>query len=210
MTTDAAFWDGIAERYAKKPVENPDAFERKIDLTKRHMEPTDVVLDIGCGTGSLALRLAPHAAHVHGLDLSTEMIRIARDKAEASGTANVTFHCGPFDERFTACAPESLDGVCAYSILHLLDDRPAALRRIHRLLKPGGFFIASTACLGETWVPYGPLLRIMRALGKAPKVGVFSKRALVEEMERAGFVEVEQPDVGAKAIIGFTVARKPA
>ena len=67
---DARFWDSIAEKYAAQPVEDQAAFDRKIAITKEHMEPTDVVLDIGCGTGSLALILAPHAAHVHGLDLS--------------------------------------------------------------------------------------------------------------------------------------------
>lgn len=68
MTADAAFWNDLAERYARQPVANPGAFERKIEITRARMKPTDVVLDIGCGTGSLALRLAPSAATIHGLD----------------------------------------------------------------------------------------------------------------------------------------------
>ncbi len=167
-------------------------------MTKSCMKATDVVLDIGCGTGSLVLRLAASASHLHGLDLSTEMIRIAKSKAKAQKVENVTFHTGPFGERFTASDDESLDGICAYSLLHLLDDRPAALSRIFGLLKPGGFFISSTVCLGESWVPYGPLLWVMRALGKAPTVKIFDKRTLEDEVRRAGFVDPSQPDVGAK------------
>lgn len=209
MSADAAFWNAIAEKYARKPLDNPDAFERKIAITKARMTPRDVVLDIGCGTGSLALRLAPHAAQIHGLDVSSEMIRIARQKAEAAKATNVTFHEGVFDEGFTAFAPGSLDGICAYNLVHLLDDRPALLNRVFALLKPGGFFVSSTACLGNSWVPYRPLLWVMRRLGKAPKVAVFSRQTLERELAQAGFVKLERPDVGAKPTMVFIVASKP-
>ena len=210
MKDNAAFWNGIAEKYAKQPVANPDAFDAKIAVTKSHMKATDVVLDIGCGTGSLVLRLAGSAAHVHGLDISSEMMRIANGKAQAQGVDNVTFHTGPFDESFRAFEAESLDGICAYSILHLVDDRSAALGQIFKLLKPGGFFVSSTVCLGESWVPYGALIGFMRLIGKAPMVKIFDKRTLEEEIRQSGFVEISQPDVGAKSDIAFIVARKPS
>ena len=209
VTDDAAFWDGIAEKYAKQAVANPDAFDAKIAITESCMKATDVVLDIGCGTGSLALRLAGSGAQVHGLDISSEMTRIANGKAQAQGVANVKFHTGAFDETFGAFEAESLDGICAYSLLHLVDDRSAALERIFRLLKPGGFFISSTVCLGESWVPYGPLIGVMRLIGKAPMVKIFDKRTLEDEIRESGFVDMSQPDVGAKGEIAFIVARKP-
>lgn len=208
MTADARFWNDAAEKYSRQPVANPDAFERKIAITKSRMTPRDVVLDIGCGTGSLALRLAPDAAHVHGLDVSSEMVRIARAKADDQQVGNVTFHVGAFDacDEFEA---ESLDGLCAYSLLHLVEDRDATLARIYRLLKPGGFFISSTVCLGESWVPFGPLIRVMRWLGKAPMVKSIRRSTLEDEIRRAGFVDVSQPDVGAKPVVAFMVASKP-
>lgn len=123
MSTNAAFWNGIAEKYAASPVANPDAFDAKIAITRALMQHDHTVLSIGCGTGSLALRLASTGAEIHGLDISKEMIRIANGKRDAQGADNVHFHVGPFDASFDTFAPGSLDGLCAYSILHLVPDR---------------------------------------------------------------------------------------
>jgi arsenite methyltransferase len=209
MPADVAFWDRIANDYARKPVADPSAFERKIAVTRERIRPGDTVLDVGCGTGSLALILAPHAAQVHGLDVSPEMTRIAREKATAAGVGNVTFHTGAVDETFAALADGSVDVLCAYSILHLVDDRAAALARLYRLLRPGGWLVASTVCLGDSWVPYAPMLTVMRWLGRAPSVSIVSRRAQLAEIERAGFVDLQLPDVGAKAEVTFLVARRP-
>ncbi len=211
MHAEPQFWDGIAEEYAAKPVDDPAAFERKIAMTRALMEPDHVVLDLGCGTGSLCLILAPDCREVHGLDVSPEMMRIARDKARDAGVDNAHFHVGAF----TAEGPESpdtpdaVDGIFAYSLLHLVSERDAVLARIFERLKPGGYFVASTVCLGDSWVPYRPLLAAMRWVGKAPWVDIVSRDAVVESIRRAGFVDLETPDVGAKSDILFTVARRP-
>lgn len=209
MGADAKFWDGLAEKYARKPVEDVAAYERKLDMTKSRLSPEDVILDIGCGTGSLALELAPLVSHVHAVDISRGMLEIARRKADERQVSNVTFHQAAVQE-LPHFEPASLDGVCAYNILHLVRERAALLEHVMKLLKPGAFFISSTVCLGESYVPYQPILTLMRWLGKAPSVEVLGIEELLRELRDAGFVGVSPREVGAKKTVAFIVASKPA
>jgi arsenite methyltransferase len=208
MTTHAKFWDDLAEKYAATPVRDVPAFERKKAITREHLRPDSSVLEIGCGTGSLALELAPSAGHIHALDVSAEMLRIAGQKKDAQRVANVTFQQGTLDGALPF-AREQFDVALAYSILHLVPDRRRVLEGLYALLKPGGYLISSNVCLGGSWVPYGALITMMRWIGKAPHVAIYDRPTIFREMREAGFVECEEKDVGASKLVAFIVARKP-
>jgi ubiquinone/menaquinone biosynthesis C-methylase UbiE len=208
MTSQAKFWDNIADKYAASPVKNVTAFERKQAITRERLRPDSNVLEIGSGTGSLALALSPFAGHIHAVDFSAEMVRIASRKQQAQGVRNVTFHQGTLDGSL-AFEPESFDSALAFSILHLVPDRQQVLRRIFQLLKPGGSFISSNACLGDTWVPYGPLIGLARLFGKAPPVHIYDRATIMREIRDAGFTHVQERDVGAEKIVALIVASKP-
>lgn len=207
MPHSSRFWDRIAERYARQPVADEDAYQRKLALTREHLRPDMHVLELGCGTGSTALVHAPYVKEIRAVDLSEKMLEIARRKAKAAGIENVRFERADVDG-FTA--PDgSYDMVLALSLLHLLEDRTPAIASIRRLLAPGGTFVSSTVCLGDglgffRWI--GP---IGRALGLMPLLRVFTSDELVESIEAEGF-EIEhvwRPDDGRTA---FVIARKPA
>lgn len=206
--TDAKFWDQLAEKYASTPVKDVAAFERKKAITREHLQHRSNVVEIGCGTGSLALELSRHAGHVHAIDISPEMIKIAERKKADQGVINVTFHAGTL-EAVLPRIPVNVDAVWAYSILHLVDDRTSMLKTAFELLKPGGTFISSNVCLAGTWVPNRTMLAVMRWLGKAPRVHCYSRKTILREIAEAGFVDVEDKDVGAHAWVAFVVARKP-
>lgn len=205
---DAEFWDRFAEKYAAQPVADVQAFDRKKTITRAHLHGGARVIEIGCGTGSLALDLAKSAGHIDAFDVSAEMIRIANQKKLAQGVANVAFQHGTLDGDLPF-EPEHFDVALAYSILHLVPDRRRVLAALFDLLKPGGALIASNVCLGEGWVPYGPLITVMRWLGRAPRVTVYDRSTLFRELREIGFVHAEEKDVGAKRVVAFVVAHKP-
>jgi ubiquinone/menaquinone biosynthesis C-methylase UbiE len=209
-TDEARFWDRTARRYAADPIKDLVGYNRTIDRTCELLDPTDVIVEIGCGTGMTALKLAPFVFHIVASDVSSEMIAIAREKALAEACTNVTFKVAAASG--LEQADDSCDAVLAFNLLHLVVDRPALLDRIFRMLKPGGLLISKTPCLSEM----NPLIRlvvpVMRLAGKAPFVAAFSAHELEYEMADAGFtiVDRERHGSGRKDARIFMTVRKPA
>ncbi len=205
MQQPSRFWDRVAERYARRPVADEAAYQRKLEVTRGYLRPEMEVLEFGCGTGSTALVHAPQVKRILAIDISARMIEIARDKAAAAGVENVVFEQAAIDG---FSAPEGrFDAVLGLSVLHLLDDKAAVIAKVHRMLKPGGIFVSSTACLGDTMKWFKLVGPLGAALGLIPKVAVFTVEELVDSLTAAGF-EIDhrwQPGKG-KAV--FIVAKK--
>ena len=209
MDRSAAFWDRTAGRYAKRAIADEAAYQKKLDITRRYLGPDMEILEFGCGTGSTAIAHAPWVKRIDAIDISPEMIQIARDRAEAAGVANVSFEAASIDG-FDA-AGRAFNAVLGLNILHLLADRDEAIARVHRMLKPGGIFVTSTACIGDGARLLGMGLRIITplasALGLLPLVRVFTTRELVRSLVDAGFDIDYQWEPGRNKAV-FIVARK--
>ena len=88
---DARFWDGAARKYSNARIRDLVGYERTLERTRRILGNADTVLEVGCGTGTTALRLAPSVSHITGSDVSSEMIAIAREKMIAQACRNAEF-----------------------------------------------------------------------------------------------------------------------
>ena len=180
------FGDRIANKYSKKPIVDEAAYKKKLEVTRQYFRPDMAVLEFGCGTGSSALLHASYVRHIRATDFSSKMIEIATRKAEEQGVDNVTFEATAIED--LDIPDESIDAVLGMSILHLLENKEEAIARIFRMLKPGGVFVSSTACIADMMfllkyiVPVGKFLRLF------PLVQVFSIRELEQSLTDAGFV----------------------
>ncbi len=205
MDQSARFWDKIAERYSKQPVADEAAYQTKLQVTRKYFRPDMEVLEFGCGTGSTAITHAPYVKHICAIDISSKMLEIAQGKVDEKNIENVTFKCLPIDD--LSELDQTFDVVLGLNILHLLDNKEEVIARIHRILKPGGIFVTSTLCMGDTMTFFRIIAPLGKILGVLPLVRIFTASELQAGVNDAGFdIDYQwQPGKG-KAV--FIVAKK--
>jgi ubiquinone/menaquinone biosynthesis C-methylase UbiE len=185
IASDARFWDRTSRKYARSAMADQAGYERTLDRTRALLGSGDRVLELGCGTGTTALRLAGDVQHYLATDISAGMITIANEKYAAAPIPALVFRTATAE----GLPPDAtkFNAVLGFNYLHLVRDLPGTLRCVHGLLATEGLFISKTPCVGDM----NPLLRFalppMRAIGLAPYAGVFRAADLSQQISAAGF-----------------------
>ena len=207
MNHTAKFWDKSADRYSKAPVRNEKAYQKKLEITRSYFNPETEVFEFACGTGSTAIAHSPFVKHIVAIDISSRMLEIAQGKAESGNIENITFKQSTLEDFEET--PEVFDVAMAHSILHLIENPEAASKRIYKMLKPGGIFVTSTFCLGDSnpiWRIVIPLARLIRV---APYVNILRRSELERYITNSGF-EIDYQSERNEKGAAFIIARKPA
>jgi ubiquinone/menaquinone biosynthesis C-methylase UbiE len=186
IASDARFWDRTSRKYAMGAIADQAGYERTLDRTRSLLGSGDRVLELGCGTGTTALRLAGDVRDYLATDISAGMIAIANEKNAAGPIPALVFRTATAEALTPDAAP--FNAVLGFNYLHLVRDLSGTLRCIHALLAAEGLFISKTPCVGDM----NPLIRLallpaMRAIGKAPYAGVFRAADLSQHIHTAGF-----------------------
>lgn len=211
MEADSKFWDKIAPKYAQTPISDMEAYTYTLERTRSYLNPTDRVLEFGCGTGSTALLLAENVDHIIASDLSENMLAQGRIKASAQNAGNIEFHqAGLSDDSFD---DQSFDVVMAFNLLHLVADIPAAMDSMAKLLKPGGILITKTPCLAEKTVPLKVrmmmwVLPLAQMFGKVPYVNSLQITEVDRAVDMAGLTIIETGNYPVSPPSHYVVARK--
>jgi ubiquinone/menaquinone biosynthesis C-methylase UbiE/DNA-binding transcriptional ArsR family regulator len=126
----AAEWDRIRKLHvADEAVE--DAIRAALSD-----KPFRSLLDLGTGTGRMLEMFGPDIERGLGLDLSLDMLLLARDRLERAGLRNCSVRQGDIYD--LPLANDSFDVVILHQVLHFLDDGARAIREAARVLRPGG------------------------------------------------------------------------
>ena len=136
-------WDRISQIYLR---EIDKRFEPVVEqlIARAALAPGQYVLDLGTGTGSVAIRAASvvgPSGQVSGVDLSPEMLALAQQRGAALGLTNCSFQDGRGEA--IPATNRSFDVLLASLSLMYVVDRAAAAREIARVLRLGGRFVAS-------------------------------------------------------------------
>lgn len=206
ISVSKRFWDRMAKRYAKTPVANQNLYQKKLEITQKYLKSDMYALEFGCGTGSTALVHAPFVKQYEAIDVSPKMIDICKQKLADQPIANLHFNCLPFE--LLPHNEGSYDAILAMSIIHLIGDPEEVICKVFKMLKPGGVFVSSTTCLGETmnWFKY--IAPMGHAVGLLPKIQVLSKNKLELMLLNAGFEIDYRLETHSKKAAHFMVAIK--
>jgi ubiquinone/menaquinone biosynthesis C-methylase UbiE len=212
MNKTQIFWDKQAKKFDNSEKQFEHASQEIIARTKEYLNANDNVLDFGCATGTKTLELAGAIKHIHGLDISAEMISEAIKKKNKVNIKNVSFSQGTIFNN--DLKKSSFDKIIAYEIIHLMEDSEKVIQRIHELLKPGGLFISTTACFKDkmdlkTRLEF-TLYRFMKRLGIFPlHLNMFNSSDIEQLINKHNFNIVKAEILFFNGMtISFIVAEK--
>jgi SAM-dependent methyltransferase len=170
--------------------------------------PGSRVLDVGCGTGSLTRAAARRAANgtALGVDLSTSMIAVARDRAARAGLQNAAFTRA--DAQVHPFPPAGLDVVLSRTGASFFGDAPAAFANLARATAPGGRLALLTwqAAARNEW--FTGIAGVLAGRPLSPPPGVPGPFALAEPevvdalLRGAGWTDVQVVDVREPVLFG--------
>jgi SAM-dependent methyltransferase len=110
----------------------------------------NVVVELGSGAGLDALIAAQTVGvngRVHAIDISDDMVRLARSNAEAAGLCTIQAHQTPVDKM--PIDDEIADAVIANGVLNLAPEKERVVAEAFRVLKPGGRYVGAEIVLGQ-------------------------------------------------------------
>jgi arsenite methyltransferase len=152
------------------------------------LRPGEVVLDLGSGGGIdvlLSARRVGPTGKAYGLDMTDEMLALARENQAKSGLTNVEFLKGEIEH--IPLPDNSVDIVISNCVINLSADKQQVLREAFRVLKPGGRFAVSDVVVrGE--VPAAIRKSIELWIGCV--AGAMEEQEYVDKLARAGFTDI--------------------
>ena len=199
------FWDKRSDKYDLN-IRDENFFAPTIEKTKKLLDESDVVLDVGCATGEIGLEIADAVKHVHGIDTSKAMIDKAKCKAEKRKINNVEFDC--LDVNTQSIERESYDKVFAFNILHLVDNPTEVINRMSELLFESGYVVSETPCLGERGWLFRVLISVFVKVGMAPPIAGLSYRKMKQMFLDNKFEIIQEEILDDKDKVIWIVAKK--
>ena len=153
------------------------------------LEPGEVVLDLGSGGGIdvlLSARRVGATGKAYGLDMTDEMLALARENQKKAGVENVEFLKGEIEN--IPLPDNSVDVIISNCVINLSGDKDRVLAEAFRVLKPGGRFAVSDVVVRGS-VPEEVRRSVLLWVGCI--AGALSDAEYVAKLEKAGFAHIE-------------------
>lgn len=175
MNRDEMFWDKASKNYDKSEERFEYIHNQTGEKAKKYLSSNNTILDLGCGTGTKSCEFSSLVKEVHAIDISSEMIEIAKNKAAKCKADNIYFsQTTIFDSKYKK---ESFDVILAFNMLHTIESPLKIVDRIYELLKADGLFISTTPCLnGKKSLLVSMQIYLVRILSKIGLIPISIRR----------------------------------
>ncbi len=199
------FWDRVSGWSKAESAANSTLVKYINNRFGIHIMPDDTVLDFGCGTGTITLRIAKNADMVYGVDVSEGMLKRAQQNLEKHNINNATFiKITMFDGMFNGSL---FNVITTFNVFQYVENRKDLFNQFYSLLKPQGLLIIAVPCFGEMNSLSALLVKLLRFFRIMPETYAFSEDEILEEIAYIGFNIIENINL-SNLPEKFIVARK--
>lgn len=199
------FWDRVSGWSKAESAANSTLVKYLNHKIGTLIMPSDTVLDFGCGTGTITLRIARNANKVYGVDVSGGMLKRAQQNLKNQHIDNAVFtKITTLNEMFK---DDFFQVTTTFNVLQYIENRKELFSQFYKLLTTQGTLIVAVPCFGDTSSFSMLLVKFLRFVGIMPGTYFFSVDEIEKEITSTGFTIIESinlSDLPEK----FIVARK--
>jgi len=185
------YWDKLSSKFDKRKRKEWKVYESLLfNKIADDMNKESTVLEVACGTGRATLEIAKQANKVYAIDISSQMIDVARKNIKEKGINNIELsvedaYSLPFDN-------EMFDIVICINSLHNMIYPEKALSEIKRVLKPEGRFISAVTGIGSR--KFKIIMSIYKFLTNFPVFHKLNLEEFADMLSKAGF-SIEKKEI---------------
>lgn len=196
------FWDKIAFAYDTAEKLNNAAYVKMLDEIYELIPEGSNVLECAGGTGTISVKIADKAEKIMCTDMSFNMFRYAKRKAEKNNISNISF--AESDIMNLDYKSETYDAVIAANVLHLLDEPEKAVKELMRVVKKGGILILPTFLTAHTGAFSDLLIKAYKFLGFNPKSS-YNKDEYINMLKACNAGDFRMKFIKGKIPVGLAV-----
>lgn len=187
------FWDRVSGWSKAETAANSTLVNYLTSKFGVHIMSNNTVLDFGCGTGTITLRIARNVKKISGVDVSEGMLKRAQQNMINQRIDNADFNKITILEKMFQS--ESFEVITTFNVMQYVANREDLFDQFYKLLKPKGKLIVAVPCFGDTNSFPALFVRFLKFIHIMPKTYFFRVNDIEKEITDRGLTIIESTNL---------------